>query len=114
EALNAELCRCVRCSPNRPNSSGDRCYLDDVAGAPHPEVWERGFGHDDDTKKIRLDLSPKVGKRGVFYGAYVAIAGIVDKHIQAAERLNSCIDSVPGLGFVRNIQRKSPHPVAVP
>jgi hypothetical protein len=33
-----------------------------VAGAPLPEEWERSFGHDDDTKKIRLDLSPKVSE----------------------------------------------------
>jgi hypothetical protein len=43
-----------------------------VPGAPLPEVWERSFGHDDHTKKIRLDLSPKVGDRGVFHGAYIA------------------------------------------
>src|SRR5438045_3850524 len=48
--------------------------VDDVPGAPLPEVWERSFGHDDDAKKIRLDLSPKLGERGVFHRAYIAIA----------------------------------------
>ena len=100
--------------PIGPNSSSDRCYLDDVAGAPLPEEWEGSFSHDDDTKKIRLDLSPKVGERGVFHGAYIAIAGVIDKHIQDAKGLNCCIDSVLGLRFARNIQRKSSHPVAVP
>ena len=99
--------------PIGPNSSGDRRYLDDVPGAPLPEVWERSFGHDDDTKKIRLDLSPKVGERGVFDGAYIAIAGVIYKHIQDAKSLNCCIDSVLGLRFACNIQRKSSHPVAV-
>jgi hypothetical protein len=33
-----------------------------VAGAPLPEEWEHSFGHDDDAKKIRLDLSPKVSE----------------------------------------------------
>ena len=74
-----------------------------MPGAPLPEVWERSFGHDDNAKEIRLDLSPKLGERGVFHGAYIAIAGVVDKHIKTAERLNCCIDSVPGLGFVRDI-----------
>jgi len=64
--------------------------------------------------QLRLDLSPKLGERSVFHGAYIAIAGVVDKHIKSAERLNCCIDSVPGLRFVRDIQRKGPHPVAVP
>src|SRR3954454_18778276 len=65
-------------TPDRPNSSGDRCYLDDVPGAPLPEVWERSFGHDDNAKEIRLDLSPKLGERGVFHGAYIAIARPVE------------------------------------
>jgi hypothetical protein len=85
-----------------------------AGSAPLPKVWERSLSHDDDTKKIRLDLSPKVGERGVFHGAYIAIAGVVDKHIQAAKGLNCCIDSVLGLRFARNIQRKSSHPVAIP
>jgi hypothetical protein len=57
----------------------------DVPGGPFPKIWERSFGHDDDTKKIRLDLSPEVGERRVFHGAYIAIAGVIDKHIQAAK-----------------------------
>jgi hypothetical protein len=85
-----------------------------VPRAPLPEVWEHSFGHDDDTKKIRLDLSPKVREGGVFHGAYIAVAGVVDEHIHDAKRLNCCIDSVLGLRFVRNIQRKSSRPVTVP
>lgn len=98
----------------RPIRPANRCYLDDVPGAPLAEVWEHSFGHNDDAKKTRLDLSPKVGERGVFHGAYIAIPGVIDQHIQDAERLNCCIDSVPGLRFACHIQRKCPHPVAVP
>ncbi len=84
-----------------------------MPGAPLPEVWERSFGHDDDTEEICLDLSPKVGERGVFHGAYIAIACVIYKHIQDAKSLNCCIDSVLGLRFACNIQCKSSHPVTV-
>jgi hypothetical protein len=85
-----------------------------VPGAPLPEIWERSFGHDDNTKKIRLDLRLKVGERGVFHRAYIAVSSVVDKHIQDAKGLNCRVDGVPCLRFARHIQRKSPHPVAVP
>ncbi len=76
-----------------------------------PEVWEYSFGHNDDAKKIVLDLSAKVGERGIFHGAYIPIAGIIDKHVQAAKGPNRFVDGAPGLRFVGDIQRDSSHSV---
>ena len=47
------------CAPGRPDTCANRCYLDDVSGPALTEVGENGFGQDDYTKEIRLDLCGK-------------------------------------------------------
>jgi len=73
------------------------------------EVREHRLRHNDDAEQIRFNLCAEIRERGIFYGAYVAITGIVNKDVEATESFDRGVDSVLGLSFVRDIERNSPH-----
>ncbi len=42
-------------------------------------------------KRFVSILSPEVGERGIFHRAYIAIAGVIDKHIPCAKKVLNCL-----------------------
>src|SRR5438132_10619302 len=68
----------------------------------------------DEAKQVRLDLGTKVPEFRVLEGADVAIAGVIDEHVEGAQRLDRRIDRVARRLLVGHVERKRPNPVAIP
>src|ERR1700730_7554954 len=88
--------------------------MNDVTRALFAQDRYSGFRDVDDAKQVRLDLGTKVREFRILDGADVAIAGVIDKHVEAAERLYRRIDRVARGLLVGHVERKRPNSGAIP
>jgi hypothetical protein len=97
----------------RAEAPAHRRELDDVAAALPAHQRDRGLGHDDRAEQVGLDLPAEVVQRGVLHRIDVAVARVVDQHVEPAERLSG--EPHGGVCCVRvgDVQRGQPHRVAV-
>jgi hypothetical protein len=66
----------------------DRGNLNDVASALSAQDRERRLGHVHDAEQVGLDLLGEVGQGHVFHRGQVGVPGVVDDHVETAERLH--------------------------
>ena len=112
EALDAELRRRIRRSPYRAGAAADRGDLDEPAAALLAKQRDGCLGHDDGAEEVGLDLRSEGIDRRVLDRRHVAVSGVVDDDVQAAEPIQGGRHGTGGRRLIRDIERQSDHTVA--
>ena len=114
EAGDRELRRLVRAQPRRAAPPpADRAHLQDAAAALLAHDRQHRAGDVDDAIEIRVDLRAEVVERDVLGRVGVGVAGVVDEHVDAAERVDCLGDCARGLFRLRHVERHRADAIAV-
>jgi hypothetical protein len=92
ETADGPLRALVGGQPDRADAAADRGDLEEVARALLAQDREHGLGHVDHAVEVGVDLRLEVVERDVLDGGEVAVAGVVDHDVQAAERGDRFLD----------------------
>ena len=94
--------------------AADARNLDDVAGALRAHDRQHRLRHPQRTEEVRLHLRPHLVFGGLLDHAEVAVAGIVDDHVEPVEVLRGRLHGVKAGVAVGDVEPDRQHDILVP
>ncbi len=84
DAFERELAAVVISDAGQAHVAGHRRDIDDVATAPLAHGWQHGLDHGHRAEHVDLELAHQLGQRRLLQDALVAVARVVDEHVDRA------------------------------
>jgi hypothetical protein len=113
EAADRPLGRLVGGQAGGGETAADRGDLDDAAAALGAQDGQCRLGDVHDAEQVGVDLRPEVVQGDVLDRGEVGVPGVVDHHVDAAERRDARGDGRLGGGGVGHVERDGQDPGAV-
>jgi hypothetical protein len=104
DPLDGELGRGVVAGSRRGGAAADRGDVDDRPATPVPHAGQHLFGQVHQAEEVRREQLGDVGRVGFLNRGAVAVAGIVDQHVHAAEPLSRLAGRLDDLVVIAYVQ----------
>ena len=107
QAFDGEFGRVVVANAGKAHEPALRGQVDDVAAAACTHARQHRLGHRDQAEHVGLELRAYLVVLALLDRGHVAVACVVDEHVDRAELRLGLLDGVGHLRRLRHVQRQS-------
>src|SRR5437868_1142881 len=113
QAFERPFRRVIHADVRKGGDATDRRHLQDVSTALRAKDRKRSLGHPQGPEEVGLDLRPRLFLAELLHHAELAVAGVVDDDVEAAEPLTRMTHSGENGVTVGDVERDGQDAVAV-